>query len=43
MDKLVTVDHLLETLNKISEMGYGDMKIKCREEYCTRTRLLMII
>lgn len=29
----LTVDTLREMLNKASEYGYGDMKIKCQDDY----------
>lgn len=31
MEKVVTVDYLLSLLNKLSEAGKGDMKIKCMD------------
>ena len=30
---IVTVDSLLEDLKKLSDAGYGDMKIKCADGY----------
>lgn len=29
----LTVDSLVEKLNKASEYGYGDMRIRCRDGY----------
>lgn len=29
----LTVDDLLEKLNKLSEYGYGDMRIRCQDGY----------
>lgn len=29
----ITVDSLRERLNALSEIGYGDMKIKCQDGY----------
>lgn len=32
-NKFLTVDSLRKVLNKISECGYGDMRIKCQDGY----------
>ncbi len=31
--KITTIDYLRKILNDLSERGYGDMKIKCQDNY----------
>lgn len=33
MSDIVTVDYILNLLKKVSELGFGDAKIKCRDGY----------
>ena len=33
MDSIVTVDHLLKLLQGLHDYGYGNMRVKCKDNY----------
>ena len=42
MEDIVTVDYLLELFQRLNDAGYGDMKIKCKDNFLHRDEITLI-
>ena len=42
MEDIVTVDYLLDLFQRLNDAGYGDMKIKCKDNFLHRDEITLI-
>lgn len=42
MEDIVTVDYLLDLFQRLHDAGYGDMKIKCKDNFLHRDEITLI-